>query len=206
VHLVGYFHRTVKMASRTACYPLHARVVRTPCCDFTHKESFYVYTSYILYMTYRESRNLYNNFLNFPVSYVHILTLILFFLKHPQGINEWFRFWGFGYTVCWGCSTGAVYIAGFTSGSKLNCDNHFPHLIYEQNKLYLCMFRAALVPKSCLSLYCDFFLHSVDTTALQVGRSRVRFPMVSLEFFIYIIFPAALWPLTEINTRNISWG
>ena len=33
-------------------------------------------------------------------------------------------------------------------------------------------------------------------TALQVGRSRVRFPMVSLEFFINIILPAALW----------SWG
>ena len=31
-------------------------------------------------------------------------------------------------------------------------------------------------------------------TALQVGRSRVRFPMVSLEFFIDIILPASLWP------------
>jgi len=31
-------------------------------------------------------------------------------------------------------------------------------------------------------------------TALQVGRSRVRFPMVSLKLFIYIILPAALWP------------
>jgi len=31
-------------------------------------------------------------------------------------------------------------------------------------------------------------------TALNVGRSRVRFPMVSLEFFIDIILPAALWP------------
>ena len=30
-------------------------------------------------------------------------------------------------------------------------------------------------------------------TALQVGRSRVRFPMVSLEFFIDIILLAALW-------------
>jgi hypothetical protein len=31
-------------------------------------------------------------------------------------------------------------------------------------------------------------------TALQVGRSPDRFPMVSLEFFIDIILPAALWP------------
>jgi hypothetical protein len=29
-------------------------------------------------------------------------------------------------------------------------------------------------------------------TALKAGRSRVRFPMVSLEFFIDIILPAAL--------------
>ena len=33
-------------------------------------------------------------------------------------------------------------------------------------------------------------------TALQTGRWRVRFPMVSLKFFIDIILPAALW----------SWG
>ena len=32
-------------------------------------------------------------------------------------------------------------------------------------------------------------------TALQAGRSRVRFPIVSLEFFIDIILPAALWSL-----------
>ena len=31
-------------------------------------------------------------------------------------------------------------------------------------------------------------------TASQAGRSRVRFPTVSLEFFIDIILPAALWP------------
>jgi hypothetical protein len=38
---------------------------------------------------------------------------------------------------------------------------------------------------------------------LQVGMSRVRFPMTSFEFFIDIILPAAL---TEMGTRNISWG
>jgi hypothetical protein len=30
-------------------------------------------------------------------------------------------------------------------------------------------------------------------TALQVGRSRVWFPMVTLEFLIYLIHPTALW-------------
>jgi hypothetical protein len=43
-------------------------------------------------------------------------------------------------------------------------------------------------------------------------HTRVRFPMVSLEFFIDIILfgrtmaLGSIQPLTEINTRNISWG
>jgi hypothetical protein len=47
---------------------------------------------------------------------------------------------------------------------------------------------------------------------LQGGGSRVRFPMRSLHFSIYLILPAALWslgstqPLTEMSTRNLPGG
>ena len=36
-------------------------------------------------------------------------------------------------------------------------------------------------------------------TALQVGSLRVRFPMMSLEFFIDIYFPAALRPWSRVS-------
>jgi hypothetical protein len=36
-------------------------------------------------------------------------------------------------------------------------------------------------------------------TALQTGRSRDRFPMVSLDFFIDIILPVALWPWGRLS-------
>ena len=39
-------------------------------------------------------------------------------------------------------------------------------------------------------------------TALQVGRSRVRFPMVSLDFFIDIILLAALWPWGRLSLEQ----
>ena len=35
--------------------------------------------------------------------------------------------------------------------------------------------------------------------ALQAGRSRVRFSKVSSEFFIHVIFPAAVWPWGRLS-------
>jgi hypothetical protein len=39
-------------------------------------------------------------------------------------------------------------------------------------------------------------------TALQVGRSRVRFPMLSMDFLIYIILQAALWPWDRLSLEQ----
>jgi hypothetical protein len=41
-------------------------------------------------------------------------------------------------------------------------------------------------------------------TALQAGRSWVRFPMASWEFFIYIILPAALWHWGGLSLQGTS--
>jgi hypothetical protein len=44
-------------------------------------------------------------------------------------------------------------------------------------------------------------------TELQSGRSRVRLPMLSLEFFINIILPTAQWPIVmKSESFNILEG
>jgi hypothetical protein len=50
------------------------------------------------------------------------------------------------------------------------------------------------------------------STILQAGRSRVRFPMRSLDFSIDLVLPAAtmamgsIQPLTGMSTRNLPGG
>jgi len=43
-------------------------------------------------------------------------------------------------------------------------------------------------------------------SALRTGRTRIRFPMVSLEFFVDINFWPHYGTLTEMSTRSISLG
>jgi hypothetical protein len=43
-------------------------------------------------------------------------------------------------------------------------------------------------------------------TALQAGRSRVRFPKESLEFFSRIVAVGSTQPVTEMSTWKPSWG
>jgi len=50
-------------------------------------------------------------------------------------------------------------------------------------------------------LFCMVIVY-LGGTALQAGTSRVRFPMVSLDFFIDIILPAALWLVDSASNRN----
>jgi len=49
-------------------------------------------------------------------------------------------------------------------------------------------------PLSCKYSFTTYSFIFLWGTALQAGRSRVRIPMVSLEFFIDIILRVAQWP------------
>jgi len=49
------------------------------------------------------------------------------------------------------------------------------------------------------NLSIEHFSRHFGGTAPQAGRSRVRFPVVSLEFFIGIILRAALWPWGRLS-------
>ena len=59
-----------------------------------------------------------------------------------------------------------------------------PNALY--NKFYLCV---SLLRGDAVA-WC---------TALQAGTSRVRFPMVSLEFFIHVVLPVAKWPRGRLS-------
>ena len=50
--------------------------------------------------------------------------------------------------------------------------------------------------------YWDYIQYISYTAVLQIGRPLVRFQMVSLEFFIDIILPIALWPWGRLSLEQ----
>jgi len=70
--------------------------------------------------------------------------------------------------------------------------------------LFFCFLLNCAVQKwertaECILLTYDIWKVHLVNTALQAGRSRVWFPIMSLEFFIEIILPAALWPWVRLS-------
>ena len=66
-----------------------------------------------------------------------------------------------------------------------------------------------VLPTQCICLFCvdlskqQAVAQLVETTAVQAGRSRVRFPMRSLGCLSDLLLPAALWPgVAPASNRN----
>ena len=89
--------------------------------------------------------------------------------------------------------------------------------VYPVSALWLCCMELGLL----LLLQISFIFSSSSLvrhgavswgTALQAGRSRVWFPVVSLEIFYWwnpsgrTMAQQLAQPLTDMSTRNISWG
>ena len=85
-----------------------------------------------------------------------------------------------------------ITMHGLMTVNLLDCINYY--FIYYKT-MVPCLQKAEITDFLIIHIYVGPRGSAVGgDTALQVGRSRVRFPMVSLEFFIDIILPAALWP------------
>ena len=96
----------------------------------------------------------------------------------------------------------------YTQPRKLSCTFYNTHIIYESGRGPHILQLAGSKPKlyTTLSLHVHSKLRHYTqihggtrwrswlNTALQAERSGVQFPKVSLQFFIDIIIPAALWP------------
>ena len=72
------------------------------------------------------------------------------------------------------------------------CESQCCHIAYEITnfQIQLCSGKCNLTVNG---LSYSISSPTVAYTALQVGMSRVRFPMMSLIFFIDVILQAALW-------------
>ena len=72
----------------------------------------------------------------------------------------------------------------------------YPHPTSWRSVLILSTHLRLGLPSGLTGSFIDIFKYILTTIVLQIGRSLVRFRMVTSEFFIDIILPIALW----------SWG
>jgi hypothetical protein len=99
----------------------------------------------------------------------------------PSPYISWYntkRQQGFGPQNITNTSTGTLFYPTIVSGLLYNLRNI--------RRVRSNVFARGHICMRCNTVGCG--------TALEAGRSRVRFPMVSLEFFIVIILSSALWP------------
>jgi len=76
-------------------------------------------------------------------------------------------------------------------------------LAFKANPNFLCGYFRKKEPSTYIRVYTvhqwDARYPGVQGTTLQPGRSRVQFPMLSVEFFSDIILPVPLWPWDRLN-------
>ena len=99
---------------------------------------------------------------------------------------------------CWPSSGASKVFSTWTFSLTYTLKIQFDSFLISGPKKIICQFHTS----NTLSMGINPYTHWIGGTrwrswfrpCAKPGRSRVRFPMVSLEFFINIILSAVLWP------------
>ena len=123
----------------------------------------------------------------------------IYFCKHNWSVKSPFFFWK--YCICTACLSTycctyflPVQLLTYQSSSVLHFAPLLTVLLYPSFKGKIELSSALCMSSRCFCIFSSiYFMLFFIFYSFRCGRSRVRFPMVSLEFFIDLILPAALW-------------